>query len=105
MRSRAVFRDIRERFAALNAYLGGGNGKAIKAVASPSKQGLLYVLDRATGKPVWPIPEVKVPKGDVILTRLGNGFLLRGAPELPAPQRSRHTHARQRGQQHQPAHP
>jgi len=41
------------------------NGKQIKAVASPSKQGYLYVLDRTNGKPVWPIPEVKVPKGDV----------------------------------------
>ena len=40
-------------------------GKPIKAVALPSKQGLLYVFDRNTGKPVWPIPEVKVPKGDV----------------------------------------
>ncbi len=41
------------------------SGKPIKAVALPSKQGFLYVFDRLTGKPVWPIPEVKVPKGDV----------------------------------------
>jgi quinoprotein glucose dehydrogenase len=41
------------------------NGKAIKAVAEPTKQGYLYVFDRETGKPVWPMPEVKVPKGDV----------------------------------------
>ncbi len=40
-------------------------GKPIKAVALPSKQGFLYVFDRETGKPVWPIKEVKVPKGDV----------------------------------------
>ena len=40
-------------------------GKPVKAVAVPSKQGYLYVFDRITGKPVWPIPEVKVPKGDV----------------------------------------
>ena len=40
-------------------------GKPIKAVAMPSKQGFLYVFDRVTGKPVWPIPETKVPKGDV----------------------------------------
>ena len=40
-------------------------GKPIKAVALPSKQGILYVFDRVTGKPVWPIPEVKVAKGDV----------------------------------------
>lgn len=40
-------------------------GKPIKAVALPSKQGFLYVFDRATGTPVWPIKETKVPKGDV----------------------------------------
>ncbi len=41
------------------------DGKTIKAIAQPTKQGYLYVLDRTNGKPVWPIPEVKVPKGDV----------------------------------------
>ena len=40
-------------------------GKTVKALAQPSKQSFLYVLDRTTGKPIWPIPEVKVPKGDV----------------------------------------
>lgn len=40
-------------------------GKPVKAVAVPSKQGFLYVFDRATGKPIWPIRETKVPKGDV----------------------------------------
>jgi len=40
-------------------------GKPIKAVALPSKQGYLYVFDRITGKPVWPIVERPVPKGDV----------------------------------------
>lgn len=41
------------------------DGKAIKAVAMPSKQGWVYVFDRVTGKPVWPIEERPVPKGDV----------------------------------------
>ncbi len=41
------------------------NGKAIKAVAVPSKQSYLYVFDRVTGAPVWPIVETPVPKGDV----------------------------------------
>jgi quinoprotein glucose dehydrogenase len=41
------------------------DGRAIKAVASPSKQGFLYVLDRVTGKPVWPIEERPVPQSDV----------------------------------------
>jgi quinoprotein glucose dehydrogenase len=41
------------------------NGRIIKALAQPTKQTVLYVLDRVTGKPVWPIPEVKAPRGDV----------------------------------------
>lgn len=41
------------------------DGKPIKAVAQPSKQGFLYVFDRVTGKPVWPITEQPVEKGDV----------------------------------------
>ena len=39
-------------------------GQKIKAIAQPSKQAFLYVLDRKTGKPVWPIEERPVPKGD-----------------------------------------
>jgi quinoprotein glucose dehydrogenase len=41
------------------------NGRAIKAVAVPSKQAFLYVFDRISGQPVWPIEERPVPKGDV----------------------------------------
>ena len=41
------------------------NGRAIKAVAQPTKQAFLYVFDRVTGKPVWPIEERAVEKGDV----------------------------------------
>ncbi len=40
-------------------------GRIIKAIAQPTKQGYVYVLDRATGKPVWPIPERPVAKGNV----------------------------------------
>ena len=40
-------------------------GRAIKAVAVPSKQGILYVFDRMTGKPVWPINEQPVEQGNV----------------------------------------
>ncbi|WP_373068880.1 pyrroloquinoline quinone-dependent dehydrogenase [Gemmatimonas sp.] len=40
-------------------------GKAIKSVAVPTKQGLLYVFDRVTGKPVWPINEIAVEQGNV----------------------------------------
>ena len=41
------------------------NGRTIKAVAQGSKQGFLYVFDRATGEPVWPIDERPVEKGNV----------------------------------------
>jgi quinoprotein glucose dehydrogenase len=39
--------------------------KVVKALALPTKQAFLFVLDRVTGKPIWPIREVKVPAGDV----------------------------------------
>ena len=38
------------------------NGRSIKAVAQASKQGFLYVFDRKTGEPVWPIVERAVPQ-------------------------------------------
>ena len=41
------------------------NGRLIKAIAQPTKQNWHYVFDRATGKPVWPIVERRVAKGDV----------------------------------------
>ena len=41
------------------------DGRQIKAVAVPSKQAYLYVFDRRTGEPVWPIDEVPVPQGDM----------------------------------------
>ncbi|HUK17771.1 MAG TPA: pyrroloquinoline quinone-dependent dehydrogenase [Bryobacteraceae bacterium] len=40
-------------------------GRTVEAVALPSKQGFLYVFDRVTGKPVWPIEEKPAPRGDV----------------------------------------
>jgi quinoprotein glucose dehydrogenase len=41
------------------------DGKPVKAVAQPTKQAFLYVFDRVTGKPLWPIEERPVPRGDV----------------------------------------
>jgi len=41
------------------------NGRTIKAVAQPTKQAFLYVFNRETGQPIWPIEERPVPKGDV----------------------------------------
>jgi quinoprotein glucose dehydrogenase len=41
------------------------DGKPRKLVAQPSKQTFLYVFDRVTGEPIWPIVETPMPKGDV----------------------------------------
>ena len=41
------------------------DGRNVKALAQPGKQSFLYVFDRQTGRPVWPIEERPVPKGDV----------------------------------------
>jgi quinoprotein glucose dehydrogenase len=41
------------------------NGKAIQAVVLPGKQAFLYVFDRVTGQPVWPIDEKSVQQSDV----------------------------------------
>ena len=41
------------------------DGRRIKAVMQPSKTAFLYVFDRATGKPVWPIDERPVPQSTV----------------------------------------
>ncbi len=41
------------------------DGRERKVVAQPTKQGFLYVFDRITGEPIWPIPEVPVPQTDV----------------------------------------
>jgi quinoprotein glucose dehydrogenase len=41
------------------------NGRAIKAVVQITKMGFVFVFDRVTGAPVWPIEERPVPKGNV----------------------------------------
>ena len=40
-------------------------GKKIKAVAQITKTGFIWVFDRVTGKPVWPIEERAVPQSTV----------------------------------------
>ena len=40
-------------------------GKTLDAVAQPGKTGFLYVFDRVTGAPLWPIEERPVPQSDV----------------------------------------
>jgi quinoprotein glucose dehydrogenase len=41
------------------------DGRPVDAVVQLTKQGFAFVLDRVTGKPVWPIEERKVPPSDV----------------------------------------
>jgi len=41
------------------------DGRRIKAVMAANKNGFLFVLDRATGRPVWPIEERSVPQSTV----------------------------------------
>ncbi len=40
-------------------------GRRIPAIAQATKQGFLYVLNRETGQPVWPMEERPVPQSDV----------------------------------------
>lgn len=41
------------------------DGKRIPILIQPSKQGYLYVFDRRTGVPIWPIKETPVPASDI----------------------------------------
>jgi len=41
------------------------DGRNVDVIVQASKQGFLYVLDRVTGKPLWPIDEKPMPQSDV----------------------------------------
>jgi len=41
------------------------NGRTIKALAQPTKSAFLFVLNRQTGQPIWPIEERPVPQSEV----------------------------------------
>ena len=41
------------------------DGKTVDAVAQVSKQGFVWVFDRVTGEPLWPIEERPVPASDM----------------------------------------
>lgn len=41
------------------------DGKTIDAVAQPTKMGHLFVLDRETGKPIFPVEEIAVPQSEI----------------------------------------
>jgi quinoprotein glucose dehydrogenase len=58
------------------------DGKPIKAVAQVTKQAFVYVFDRVTGKPVWPIEEQPVPASNVPGERASK---TQPVPSKPAP--------------------
>ena len=41
------------------------NGRNVDVVAQATKHGFLFVFERKTGKPIWPIEERPVPQSDV----------------------------------------
>lgn len=41
------------------------DGKMVDVIAEVSKNGFVFVLDRETGKPIWPVEERPVPKSDM----------------------------------------
>jgi glucose dehydrogenase len=41
------------------------DGRAVDVVAQVSKQGFVWVFNRVTGEPIWPIEERPVPKSDM----------------------------------------
>src|SRR6059058_2295527 len=41
------------------------NGRTIDVVAQATKQGFLFVFERESGRPIWPIEERPVPQSDV----------------------------------------
>ena len=59
----AVHHDVWDRDFPANPTLATirKDGKTIDAVAQISKQGMVYLFDRVTGKPVFPIKETPVP--------------------------------------------
>ena len=62
------------------------DGWPLKAVAQPGKQAFLYVFDRVSGEPVWPIEERPAPQGDVP----GEWY----SPRSRSPRSRRHTTGR-----------
>jgi quinoprotein glucose dehydrogenase len=58
------------------------DGRRIDVVAQIAKNGRLYVLDRDTGKPIFPMEEIKVPGSEVEGEQLATTQVL---PVLPPP--------------------
>ncbi len=58
------------------------HGKSVDALAQTTKQGFLFVLDRDTGKPLYPVREVPAPATDVPGEATSKSYL---RPEIPTP--------------------
>lgn len=58
------------------------DGRPVKAVAQVTKQNFLFVLDRVSGKPIWPIDERPVPPSNV---RGERAWPTQPFPTKPAP--------------------
>ncbi len=58
------------------------DGKAVDAVAQATKQGFLFVLDRVTGAPLFPVTETSIPQTDVPGEQTS---ATQPMPSLPAP--------------------
>ncbi len=66
-------------------------GKKIDAVAQGTKHGLLFVFNRSTGEPLWPVEERPVPQSDLIGEQ---AWPTQPFPTKPAPlMRQRYTEA------------
>ncbi len=74
------------------------NGRVIDVVAMASKTGYLYVFDRVTGKPIWPIEERPVPQNTTV-----PGEVL--SPTQPFPTRRPRSRARSSRQTTESVHP
>lgn len=58
------------------------NGKKVEAVAQIAKSGYVFLLDRATGKPLFPMQEIKAPASDLEGEKTAETQVL---PSLPPP--------------------
>jgi quinoprotein glucose dehydrogenase len=58
------------------------DGKRVDAIAQATKQGYLFVLDRVTGKPLFPVTETPIPQTDVPGEQSSP---TQPVPSLPAP--------------------
>jgi quinoprotein glucose dehydrogenase len=63
------------------------NGRRVDAVAQATKQGFVFVLDRATGKPLFAVTETPIPPSDVPGEQTSS---TQPVPSLPAPYARQH---------------